>query len=148
MSSKLASDRRTRSKNSYLQLVRRFPLRPIRTAADYSRAGEILADLFARADSGLTSDESDYADVLGRLVREYDERHSSILLKRRAGRKPSPVELLKHLLEEHGMNTTRLGSLVGGSGQASLILSGKRELSKANIRTLAAHFNVSPALFI
>src|SRR3954470_16118915 len=102
MSSKLASDRRTRSKNSYLQLVRRFPLRPIRTAADYSRAGEILADLFARADSGLTSDESDYADVLGRLVREYDERHSSILLKRRAGRKPSPVELLKHLLEEHG----------------------------------------------
>ena len=148
MSSKLATRRAARSKSTYLQLVRRFPLRPIRTAAEYARAGEILAELFARADSSLTSDESDYADVLGRLIREYDERHSSILLKRAAGRKPTPVELLKHLLEEHGMNTTSLGSLVGGSGQASLILSGKRELSKANIRTLAVHFNVSPALFI
>jgi HTH-type transcriptional regulator / antitoxin HigA len=148
MSSKSVAVRGARSKNTYLQLVRRFPLRPIRTAAEYARAGDILEDLFAGAGSGLTSDESDYADVLGRLVREYDERHSSILLKRAAGRKPTPVDVLKYLLEEHGMNTTSLGSLVGGSGQASLILSGKRELSKANIRTLAARFNVSPALFI
>ena len=148
MSSKLVTRRGGRSKATYLQLVRRFPLRPIRTSAEYARAGEILAELFDRADSGLTSDESDYADVLGRLIREYDERHSSILLKRAGGRKPTPVEVLKYLLEEHGMNTTGLGSLVGGSGQASLILSGKRELSKANIRTLAAHFNVSAALFI
>jgi antitoxin component HigA of HigAB toxin-antitoxin module len=52
-------------------------------------------------------------------------------------------------MEEHGLNTTSLGELLGsGPGQASLILNGKRELSKANIRTLADRFKVSPALFL
>ena len=63
-------------------------------------------------------------------------------------RKLPPIELLKYLMEEHGMNTVSLGKLVGGSGQASLVLRGKRELSKANIRALADRFNVSPALFL
>lgn len=48
-----------------------------------------------------------------------------------------------------GMNTADLGRLLGGgTGLASLIVNGKRELSKANIRKLAEHFHVSPALFI
>jgi HTH-type transcriptional regulator / antitoxin HigA len=130
--------------DDYLELVRRFPLRPIRHQADYNRAVDVLKGLVARGDAGLTSDESDYADVLGRLVSEYDQRHSSILKH-----KASPVEMLKYLMEEHGMNTTELGTLLGsGPGQASLILNGKRELSKANIRTLADRFKVSPALFL
>ena len=36
----------------------------------------------------------------------------------------------------------------GSSGLASLILQGKRQLSKAHIRKLAEHFRVSPALFL
>jgi antitoxin component HigA of HigAB toxin-antitoxin module len=52
-------------------------------------------------------------------------------------------------MRDHGMNTTQLGDLLGsGSGQASMILNGKRELSKANIRVLAARFNVSAGLLI
>jgi len=131
--------------DDYLKLVRRFPLRPIRNEADYDRAIDILRDLIGRADHpGLTTGESDYADVLGRLTGEYDQRYSSILKQ-----KSSPLEILRYLVEENGMNTTSLGKLLGsGAGQASLILNGKRELSKANIRTLADHFKVSPALFL
>jgi HTH-type transcriptional regulator / antitoxin HigA len=133
----------------YLDLVRRFPLRPLRVRDEYIRAGEVLQDLLGRADDpGLSPGETDYTDVLVRLVRDYDERHSSLLKDRAARRKPSPIEALRWLMEEHQMNTIGLGKLVGGSGQASLILNGKRELSKANIRTLAKHFSVSPALFI
>jgi HTH-type transcriptional regulator/antitoxin HigA len=148
MSRTTAKRRGKMAADDYLDLVRRFPLRPIRTRADYDRAIQILQDLTARADAGLSADESDYADVLTRLVRDYDEQHSSLLRERAAGRRPSPIELLKYLMEEHGMNTISLGRLVGGSGQASMILRGKRELSKANIRTLAAHFSVSPAVFL
>jgi HTH-type transcriptional regulator/antitoxin HigA len=129
--------------DDYLKLVRRFPLRPIRSRAEYEQAAAILIEMAGRAGE-FTPGESDYMDVLGRMVREYDQRHASVLKLP----KPTPIELLKCLMEEHGMNTVSLGKLVGGSGQASMILSGKRELSKANIRTLAAHFNVSPALFI
>jgi len=146
---KTMTKKRTRSAaDDYMELVRCFPLRPIRTRADYQLAAEILADLVGRADEGLTAGENDYADVLSRLVREYDQQHSSILKDLAAKGGVSPINALKYLIEEHGMNTIALGKLVGGSGQASMILNGKRELSKANIRTLAGHFNVSPALFL
>jgi len=82
--------------------------------------------------------------VLSRLVQDYDQQHSRFLNEDNV----TPLEALKCLMEEHGMNTVALGKLVGGTGQASLILNNKRELSKANIRTLAEHFHVSPALFI
>jgi HTH-type transcriptional regulator/antitoxin HigA len=135
---------RTTTPDDYLDLVRRFPLRPIRSAADHVQAVDILADLIGRADApGLTADESDYADVLGRLVRDYDKQHSSL----RQQRKLTPIEALKCLMHEHDMNTIDLGRLVGGSGQASMILRGKRELSKANIRTLADRFKVNAGLF-
>ncbi|HEY8667938.1 MAG TPA: hypothetical protein VIL86_14840 [Tepidisphaeraceae bacterium] len=139
--------RSEQASDDYLELVRCFPLRPLRTEVEYDRAVEVLGNLVGRADAGLTPGESDYADVLSGLVREYDEQHSSILKEFAAGHKPTAVEMLKYLMEEHGMNTISLGKLVSGSGQASLILRGKRQLSKANIRTLAEHFHVSPAIF-
>src|SRR4051812_8147436 len=84
--------------DDYLALVRAFPLRPIRSKTEYLQAMVILKDLIGRADQGLTSGQSDYADVLGRLVREYDQTHSSLVKG-----KASPIEVLKHLMEEHGM---------------------------------------------
>lgn len=133
-------------KDEYMDLVRRFPLRPIRSMTDYEQAGDLLIELLDReAGHRLSSAESDYVEMLGRLVGDYDEKHSSLLKNRQ---RMTPVEALKALMEETGMNSNALGKLVGGSGLASLILNGKRELSKANIRKLAAHFHVSPALFI
>jgi HTH-type transcriptional regulator/antitoxin HigA len=130
----------------YLHLVRRFELRPLRTRGDYDRAVAVMRDLLDRSITGnLGADASDYLGVLVRLVRDYDEQHSSLLRNRR---KPTPIEALKWLMEENGMNTIDLGKFVGGSGNASMILNGKRELSKANIRSLAERFKVSPALFL
>lgn len=140
----------TRHKNNtaddYMNLIHRFPLRPIRSQQDYELAGEILIDLVSRGDDpGLSPGETDYLDVLGDLMHKYDQRHSTLLQDRT---RTSPLEMLRILVKQSGMNTVSLGKLVGGSGQASLILNGKRELSKANIRKLADHFKVSPALFI
>ena len=132
------------SQDRYLDLVRRFPLRPIRSKAAYAEANRINQEMLIRV-SELEQEEVDYASLLGRLIRDYDETHALVLRDRQRG---TPVELLRFLMEQQGMKTTHLGQLVGGRGQASLILSGKRELSKANIRTLAEHFHVSPALFL
>ena len=129
--------------DDYLALVRKCPLRVIRTEGEYQTAVEVYADLISRADSpGLSTGESDYADVLSRLIRDYDDKHATLPKVRL-----SPIDALKHLMSAHGMNTTDLGKLLGsGRGQASLILNGRRELSKANIRVLADRFKVSVAL--
>lgn len=128
----------------YFKLVRRFPLRPIRDEAQYDQAIELLKVLIARADKGLSSGETDYADALGHFVGLYETANYPIERELR-----TPLARLKYLMREHAMKTADLGRLLGsGQGQASLILNGKRELSKANIRTLASRFKVSPALFL
>jgi HTH-type transcriptional regulator/antitoxin HigA len=130
--------------DDYLDLVKRFPLRPIRTEAQYEQAARVLAGLLARADNpGLSSGESDYADALGEFLGSYDAKHYPILKVK------TPLERLRLLMKLTGMNVTQLGELLGGgSGHASLIYNGKRELSKANIRKLADRFKVSPAAFL
>lgn len=139
-----AKTKKSVAADDYLNLVRRFPLRPIRSEGEYDQAVEVLGALVARADAGLTSGERDYADALGQFIGAYDDAHFPIQHELK-----TPLARLKYLMQEHGMSTTALGELLGsGQGQASLILHGRRELSKANIRTLAEHFKVSAALFI
>jgi antitoxin component HigA of HigAB toxin-antitoxin module len=46
------------------------------------------------------------------------------------------------------MRAIDLAAIVGGTGAASMLLKGDREPSKAQIRKLAEHFHVSPALFL
>ena len=130
--------------DDYLELVKRFPLRPLRSDRELDRAVEIHRELIGRADSpGLSEGESDYADALTRFIVDYENQQYP------RGLKPKPIELLKHLMEANAMTTSDLGELLGsGRGQASMILNGKRDLSKANIRTLADRFKVSPALFL
>lgn len=129
--------------DQYFKLVRRFPLRRIRSEAEYDLAIELLANLIGRADRGRSPGESDYADALGHFIRLYEKAKFPLEYELR-----TPLARLKYLMREHGMKTADLGRLLGsGHGQASLILNGKRELSKANIRTLADRFKVSPALF-
>lgn len=127
----------------YFALVCRFPLRPIRSKTAYAEANRLYHDLIAR-DSELDQQELDYANILGRLIRDFDAAHAAVLQQSKGC---TPIELLRFLMEQRGMKTTDLGTLVGGRGHASLILRGKRELSKSNIRTLAAFFHVTPAAF-
>ena len=71
--------------DDYFALVRRFPLRPIRSREEYDQAAQLLIELRTRENrEGLGAGESDYTDMLGRMVREYDEEHSSLLKELRA----------------------------------------------------------------
>ena len=58
----------------YFELVRRFPLRPIRSEQDLDRAIAVVDSLIDKGE--LSQDEDDYLDVLGDLVRKYEtENH-------------------------------------------------------------------------
>src|SRR5690349_21255197 len=99
----------TAAADDYLELVRQFPLRPIRTLSDNDRATAILINMAGRGD--LSAGESDYIEMLSRMVADYDQKNSSPLKTP----KSTPIEILKFLMEQHDMNTISLGRLVGGS---------------------------------
>ena len=60
----------------------------------------------------------------------------------------TPLAMLKHLMEEHDMNISDLGRVIGSQSNASLILSGKREISKRVMRLLSKFFGVDPVVFV
>jgi HTH-type transcriptional regulator/antitoxin HigA len=125
----------------YLKLIKRFPIRPIQNQDDYQAAGAILDELIGHED--LTEGQRDYVAALVRFVQDYDKEHA-----RRELERLTPLEILKHLMEDNEMTTTELGDVLGSRGLASEILNGKRGFSKALIRKLASRFQVDPALFL
>ena len=57
--------------------------------------------------------------------------------------------MLRHLLEQRGLSAADLSRLLEGSRNlGAMILRGERNLTVAHIRTLAAHFNVSPNVLV
>jgi len=128
--------------DDYLDLVRQFPLRPIRTEAEHEEAGRVLTGLLGRPSGKLSPGERDYVDALSRFMEDYDARDPF------PGKPLSPLEALKALMKNHEMTTEDLGKILGNKTAASLVLNGKRELSKNHIRRLAARFKVSAGLFI
>ncbi len=84
----------------------------------------------------LSADESDYLDVLARLVEVYEGEQYSM------GAVPAAA-LLKHLLEAREESQADLARQAGiAESTISALLSGKRNLGLARIRKLASQFKV------
>jgi HTH-type transcriptional regulator / antitoxin HigA len=124
----------------YFELVRRFPLRPIRSDEELDRAIAVIDSLLAQAE--LDTDEDDYLDVLGELVRKYESTISPL--------PPLPdAEMLRFLITDaKGATQAEVAAETGiPESTISEVLSGKRGLSRRNIGTLARYFRVSPSVF-
>ncbi len=124
----------------YHGLVRMFPLRPLHDKIDLDNATEITD---AMAGHKLNRDQEDYFAVLGTLINEYEQAHLP-----QPRRKHDPVGNLIFLMEQHQMNTSDLGRLLGQRELGSKLLRKDRQLSKAIITKLADHFHVNPACFL
>lgn len=126
--------------SAYLALLRRLPLRPVGDDSEYERAADVLQELFGRED--LDRDVRGYADTLALLIEAYDREHFVPAADRR-----SPLQRLKYLMDQSGLSISDLGQIVGSQPAASMVLNGKRQLSKEHIRRLADYFKVDPGYF-
>lgn len=125
---------------AYLALIARLPLRPIRTEAELDAAAGVIDELTDRDD--LSPAESDYLDVLGDLVEKYEDEHVEMP-------HVSDAAMLRTLMEEKGV---KQADVVRGTGISktvlSLVLNGKRDLTREHIRVLSKYFDVNPAAFL
>jgi HTH-type transcriptional regulator / antitoxin HigA len=128
-------------RDDYLALIQVFPLRPIRTEAQHAKAMKIAGHLATFAEGTLSAGEQDYLDALTVLLEDHDRRQEP-------WGEISGRELLRHLVEEAGMKVADLGKVVGSPSLASLILSGKRDISRDVMKRLGAHFHVDPGAFL
>jgi HTH-type transcriptional regulator/antitoxin HigA len=126
--------------DAYLALIRRLPLRPIRTVDELDAAFAMIDDLTDRDD--LSAAEADYLDVLGNEVERYENQHVEMP-------RVSDAEMLRCLMEEKGVSQAEV---VRGAGISktvlSLVLNGKRDLTREHIEALSKYFAISPVVFL
>ena len=128
--------------NSYFELVRRFPLKPIASDAELDRAIGVVNDLVDRGFENLTTGEEAYLDVLSDLVEKYEKTHHPIP-------DASPADMLKFFIEERGTSqrATALGSGIAVSTMSE-ILAGRRQMNLDHMEKLAAFFKIDVSLFL
>jgi HTH-type transcriptional regulator/antitoxin HigA len=106
----------------------------IKNDKQYKKYCNILEDLVS---SGLESQKDiDEYGLLNLLISDWDEQH-------RLAAKLDPIELLKALMEDHGLNQTELADIEGvGKSYMSEILTYKKRMSKRVIRNIASNFKI------
>jgi HTH-type transcriptional regulator/antitoxin HigA len=129
-----------KTEDRYLDLIQRFPLRPLRTETDLDAAVVVIDELIDRA--ALTAPEQDYLDVLSNLVEAYETETIPM-------RPVGDAELLRFLIAHK--NGTQAETAAGaGIAESTIseVLAGKRKLNRGQIAKLARYFNLDPGAFL
>ena len=85
--------------------------------------------------------ESDELEILSIVVKDYETIHFPIP-------KPNPLDAIKFRLDQMGMTEKDLSEILGYRSRKSEILSGKRKLSLAMIRTLNEKLQIPAEVLI
>lgn len=107
-------------------------IKPIKTKKDYEQALKRMEVIWG-AKSGTA--QGDELDVLATLIDSYEKINFPI-------EAPDPVEAIKYIMEERGLERKDLEKAIGDKSKVSEILNRKRELSKRMIRALHHNFGI------
>jgi HTH-type transcriptional regulator / antitoxin HigA len=126
--------------DSYMALIHRQPLKPIRTDAEHDKAVEIIGELIG---GELDNGASDYFDTLIVHTNKYEDENQTP-----GGSSMTPREAVRAIMKANGLSQSQMGKIIGSESAISMFLSGQRELSKAHIKVLAERFRVDAGMFL
>ena len=101
-------------------------LKTLKTKKDYLAALERFENVF-QAETG--SKESDEADVLALIIRDYEERHYVIAA-------PDPIDAIKYRMEQQGLSNKDLANILGYKSRVTDIFRKNRKLNLNMVRRL------------
>src|SRR5216684_849963 len=124
----------------YRKIRAAIPLGVLRSKKEYQKAVQTLDDILDEIGEEETHPLAELVDALSVFIENYENTHLDIP-------QASPSEVLKFLIEEHGLKQADLVE-IGSQGVVSEVLAGKRELNTRQIKRLSERFGVSPAVFL
>lgn len=113
---------------------------PIETEEDNERMLAAVEGLMEKGEN-LSTEEGALLRLLATLIEDFETKFYQ-------PEDATPLEVLRHLMEERDLKQSDLWELFGSKGIASEVLNGKRGISKAQAKKLAEYFHVPVSLFI
>lgn len=127
--------------STWKELTKLVPLGPITGNKDYEQRVRVMDEVLERVGSDESHPLMPLLDLLTKQIEAYEEQHHNLP-------DATPAEVLQYLMQERDLKQTDLADELGGQSVVSAILNGKRELNTRQVKTMAARFNVSPAVFL
>jgi len=95
-----------------------------------------------------SADQQRFAMLLVTLIDAWERMQHPVEPEDADDASGRPLDNLRHLMSQEGMNANELGRLLGDRTLGSRILSGKRQLTVKYIRILSRYFGVGAEVFI
>lgn len=102
-----------------------YPIRPIRTEADYQTALQLVAPYFDN-EPELESDAGAHFEAMVTLIEAFEAKHYPI-------DPPDPVDAIKFRMEQQGLKPKDLEPMIGQRNRVYEVLNGKRKLTMAMV---------------
>ena len=117
------------------------PLAAIRSKREYERKRKLMNALLDEIGGDERHPLAGLLDLLGELVAAYEARVATMP-------EAPPADVLRLLIEAHGLSQADLAAELGGQPVVSAVLGGKRAINARQAKALGQRFGVSPAVFI
>ncbi len=121
-------------------LQRQLLFKPIRSERDYRKMTRFANDLAEHLDGGDEPILGDLFGIVSDLIESWEAQHVVVP-------KADPREVLRHLLETHGLRQKDLSDIASPT-VISDVLAGRRAISKNVAKALAVRFNTDVGLFL
>jgi HTH-type transcriptional regulator/antitoxin HigA len=107
-------------------------IKKIKSKKQYTEALDRFEEIF-QAKAG--SPESDEADVLALVIKDYEEQHYVI-------EAPDPIEAIKYRMEQQGISNKQLAAILGYKSRVTDIFKKHRKLNLAMVRRLHEELHI------
>lgn len=120
----------------------------IKTDKAYEEALEIIEHLFDEANDTLNEPLNDLIDMISRAIEKYESSLASIVMfDNEADNISQEISVLRVLMEQHNLTVSGFKNEIGSKSLVSMILNGKRNLTKDHIIKLSRRFSLNPTVF-
>ncbi len=135
--------------NSFLKFAKQAShILHIQTEKDYEYALNLVEYLIGGAEDSEKDPINDLITIISNSIREYESKQDNIVKFDEFSEKMEPgISMLRHLIDQYQLKMSDFKEEIGSKPLVSMILHGKRSLTKDHIANLSKRFQVSPALF-
>jgi HTH-type transcriptional regulator/antitoxin HigA len=120
------------------EMIRQGAPRLIHSDEELARYTQELFALTSKSEPA--PDEGEAIELLTLLIEHYEAERYPVP-------EAGPVDVLRFLLERNGLAQRDIVSELGSESTVSLVLAGKRQLTREHIARLSKRFHVSPSFF-
>ncbi len=120
----------------------------IKTEQDYQEALKIIEHLFSEAKDTAEDPLNDLIDMISKAIEKYETTQEGIIaFDKEANNTTQEISVLRLLISQHNLTLADFKNEIGSKSLVSMILNGKRNLTKEHIAKLSQRFKLDPAAF-